>query len=156
MKRRSPLLLAAIAALFVTAAAAPRSARAEVGFGVFLGEPTGLTLKLDLSDMMALEFLGGVTGLGRGHRDRGYVHATVLFQLAAVQASSVIIPFRLGIGGAIYHFEGPDVAARAPFQVGFRFTGTPIELYLELALRLQIIQDVDLDLDGGVGVRIYF
>lgn len=155
MSARRPLLLTSAVALTLVAAS-PSPARADIGVGLFVGEPTGVTVKIGLERRTALELLGGWNTWddGRG----AYGHITFLAQLFAARGSSVIVPFRLGIGGAVYD-AGPDdigVAARAPLQIAFVFTGAPVELYGELALRLQAVPDGDVDLDGGLGFRIYF
>ena len=161
--------------LFSTAAARP--ARAEVGVGFFIFEPTGLDLKVDLNQRQALDFL---LGWYSGWRDRyyldhgGYFHATWLYQPWVGMTNTVAIPLRIGVGGAIFDDRGRffddrdrffddndiNVAARFPFEIGFRFLGTPVEIYFEIALKLTIIDPGDdhptADLDGGVGVRFMF
>lgn len=148
--------------LFVSA---PATARAEVGFGIFLGEPTGLDLKLDLSRRSALDIVLGVySHYDRFNDDSGYGHLTYLVQPMVAQGSSVIVPLRVGIGVAIFDDRGRwnddlNVAARVPFEVGLRFRRTPLEIYFEIAAKMTFIdEDEDhpfLDLDGGVGLRFY-
>ena len=146
-------------------ASAPATARAEVGFGIFLGEPTGLDLKLDLSRRSALDIVLGVySHYDRFNDDSGYGHLTYLVQPMVAHGSSVIVPLRVGIGVAIFDDRGRwnddlNVAARVPFEVGLRFRRTPLEIYFEIAAKMTFIdEDEDhpfLDLDGGVGLRFY-
>ncbi len=153
-------LFAAILTLVGVAATAPSSAAAGVGIGLFVGEPTGVTIKADLQRRTALEVLVGGTSWrdGRGT----YGHVTFLASPFVARGQSVLIPFRIGFGGALY--EGGDdlgLAARVPFQLAFQFRSNPLELYLELSLRLVIFDGPgdgagNLDGDGGGGLRFYF
>jgi hypothetical protein len=157
-----PHAVAAAALVAAALVAAPRQAKADIGLGLFVGEPLGLTLKVDLQRRSALEVLIGQTSYEDGRS--GYGHVTFLITPFAARGRSVIVPFRLGIGAAIYD-EGGDfgndvnVAARFPFQVAFRFRA-PVELYFEIALLLEFLDANDnndlLDVDGGIGFRFYF
>jgi hypothetical protein len=158
--RPSTILATAIVA--VALVGAPRPASAEFGIGVFVGDPLGLTLKADLQRRMALEILLGESTYRDGRSPYG--HVTVLVTPFMARGRSVLVPFRLGLGAAIYD-EGGDFgddvnfAIRAPFQLAFRFRA-PVELYFELSMRLTFLdanRNEDLvDLDGGLGFRFYF
>ena len=140
--------------------AAPASA--DVGLGVFVGEPTGLDLKLGLSARGSLDMVFGWDTY-RDNRDH-YAHVTYLATLAVARGRSVLVPVRLGIGGAIYddgNFDnGTNLAVRAPLQIGLRFRHSPIEIYGEVALKLTFFDDNDndetVDIDGGIGFRVFF
>lgn len=141
--------------LAVLAGAVP-AARADVGLGLFVGRPTGLDLKLGLAPRSGLDIVLGWDTFRDG-RDL-YAHVTYLATLVVAHGQSVIVPLRLGIGGAIYGGE-PNFAVRAPLEIGFRFRSAPVELYGEIAARLELANrpgDPDFWLDGGVGFRIYF
>ncbi len=144
----------------VLAVAVP--AHADVGLGVFVGEPTGLDLKIGLSPRGGLDMVFGWDTF-RDNRDH-YAHITYLATLAVGHGTSVSVPIRLGLGGAIYDDgsfnNGTNVAVRVPLQIGLRFHSAPIELYGEVALKLTFIDENnnndDIDLDGGIGFRVYF
>jgi hypothetical protein len=146
--------------LAVLAVAVP--ADADVGLGLFVGQPTGLDLKIGLSPRGGLDLLFGWDDFrdGRDH----YAHVTYLATLAMGHGDAVNVPIRLGIGGAIYddgNFDnGTNLAVRAPLQIGLRFRRTPIEIYGEVALLLTFVGDHRfhdyVDLDGGIGFRVYF
>jgi hypothetical protein len=156
-------LLTVVAAATAMVAATPR-AEAGVGVGVFLGEPLGFTLKADLQRKTSLEFLVGVDDYDDDRGRDFYGHVTFLVAPFVANADSMVIPFRFGIGGAVWdddRYGDEDdfgLGVRAPFQVAFQFRSAPIELYLEISLLLRIIDDRDdlLDLGGGLGFRIYF
>ncbi|MEO8551251.1 MAG: hypothetical protein ABI678_14815 [Kofleriaceae bacterium] len=89
---------------------------------------------------------------------------TYLATLGVAHGRAVSVPFRLGIGAAVYDdgsFDnGVNVAVRAPLEIGLKFHNAPIELYGEVALKLTLIDandnNDDVDLDGGIGFRVYF
>lgn len=149
----------------VVLATAAKPARAEVGFGLFLGEPTGIDFKLDLSRRSALDILLGVySHYDRFNDDSGYAHVTYLVTPVVARGRSILVPLRLGLGVAIFDDYGRwnddlNVAARVPFELGLRFRSVPLELYFEIALKMTFIdEDNDhpfVDLDGGVGLRFY-
>jgi hypothetical protein len=156
-------LIAAAAVILVALVVAPQTARAEFGVGLFVGQPLGVTFKADLKRSTALEILLGESSW-RDNRGE-YGHLTFLATPFRARGNSVIIPFRLGIGVAIYDDRGGNfgddinIGVRAPFQVAFRFRN-PLELYFELSLLFTFLDENDnretVDLDGGVGLRFYF
>jgi hypothetical protein len=149
--RRAALILATTLA----AAAIPGAARADVGLGIFVGEPTGLDLKIDIEQRSALDFVLGLSSFRDGRVNYG--HFTYLVTPFIGRGRSVLVPLRLGIGVAVYDVaRDVDVAVRAPLELGFRFRSAPIELYGEIALVIPFVRDVRADLDGGLGFRIYF
>ena len=140
-------------------AAAPAAARADLGVGVFVGQPTGLDVKIGLERRTALDVVIGWDRLDDGRVD--YAHATFLANLGVARGRSVLVPFRIGVGVAAYDGAGAfgdevNLAVRAPIELGLRFRRTPIELYGELAIKLTLVDGDDVDGDGGVGVRVYF
>jgi hypothetical protein len=164
--RIEPMRYPIVVAATVVAAAltvAPRPAHAEFGLGLFIGDPVGLTLKADLQRRTAVEVLIGEHGYHDENWGSFYGHVTFLVSPFVARGRSVIIPFRFGIGGAIYdegnEFGDVNLAVRAPFQVAFRFRN-PLELYFELSLLLTFLDGDDnedlVDLDGGLGLRFYF
>ncbi len=155
--------------IIVILALAPASARADVGIGAFIGEPTGIDLKLGLSRTSALDILLGWYNHWDNFNDDGaYAHVTYLVTPLVASGNSVVVPLRFGIGAAIFddvgtfgRYDGDvHLAVRLPLQVGLRFRRTPLEIYGEVALKLTVIdpgpEHRRLDLDGGLGIRFYF
>jgi hypothetical protein len=131
-------LLPATLVLGIVIAARPTPARADFGIGVFLGEPTGLDMKIGLA---------------------GYGHLTYLVTPLVGRGTSVLVPLRLGIGGAIYDAGDLAFAFRAPFEIGLRLRRTPLEFYGEVALLLTLVSpgaDPFADLQAGIGFRVFF
>ena len=153
---RKLLLTTIVFGLVIAGRAAP--ARADFGLGLFLGEPTGVDLKVGLSNRSGLDIVLGFTTLREG-RD-GYGHLTYLLTPLVAQGDAVTVPIRLGIGGAIFGTSNNlSFAVRAPFEVGIRLHRTPLEFYGELALALVFVDpqnDLLFDVQGGLGFRVYF
>lgn len=149
--------LIAIAALVMMTS----SARAEtLGIGLFLGEPTGLDLKVNLARRSALDIVVGQSSYKEGRTD--YFHLTYLLTPFVARGRSVLVPLRIGIGGAVFGVVDDNAAAaiRMPLELGIRFRSVPFEIYGEIAL-LGIFHDnddevIDVDVDGGIGFRFYF
>jgi hypothetical protein len=118
-------------------ACAPSAAHAEVGLGVFLGEPTGIDFKLGLSHKTALDILVGVYNhWDRWSDDGTYAHVTYLVQPLVTHGDSVIVPLRIGIGGAVFddvgRYDGDiHLAVRVPFELAIQFRRSPVEIYGE-------------------------
>lgn len=137
------------------------TARADVALGAFLGEPTGLDLKLGLSYHSSLDIvLGWLTY--REWDGGAYGHVTYLVTPVVGHGRSVNVPLRLGIGGAVFE-QGRDdlnVAARFPLEVGLMFRSAPLEIYGEIALKITFVDPNNnypfADIDGGIGLRFYF
>src|SRR5262249_7871466 len=142
--------------------AAPTAARADIGIGLFVGEPLGFDLKIDIERHQALDILFGALSVREGYRDVSYAHLTYLLTPLVAHGRSVLVPLRLGIGVAMYDFvEGyVNIAGRAPFEVALLFRSAPLEIYGEVALKLSFGREagdgVVLDVDGGLGLRFYF
>jgi hypothetical protein len=149
-----------ITALLVIAA--PTTARADIGIGLFVGEPLGFDLKIDIERRQSLDLLFGVVSVRNGLRDASYAHLTYLLTPFVGHGRSVVVPLRLGIGVAMFGFieEQVNVAARTPLELAFMFRSVPLEIYGEIALKLTFVRDgdgdADLDVDGGIGLRFYF
>ena len=154
-----------VLALLVIASMHGGSARAEgIGIGIFVGEPLGLDLKIDLQARSALDIVIGATSIEDNRIS--YAHVTYLYTLTVARGRTVRLPIRLGLGGAIYGITEENTfgaAARVPFQLGLRFRRSPLEIYGEVAFVLQLFrdgnndgEDVDADIDGGIGLRVYF
>jgi hypothetical protein len=140
--------------------AAP-AARADVGLGLFIGEPTAIDLKLGFDRRSALDIALGISSLDRDHGD--YAHITYLATLAVSHGRSVSVPIRLGIGVALLDDgtfgNGLSVGARVPLELALRFHSAPIEIYGELTFLLVFVDPapshVYPDFDGGIGIRVY-
>lgn len=145
--------------LVVLFALGAKPAHAEaIGIGLFLGEPSGLDLKVGLGAKSAIDVVIGATTFRDNRTD--YFHLTYLLTPFFARGRSVIVPFRIGIGGAALGVVDGNAhfAVRVPLEIGFRFRRTPLEIYGEVAIKGTFVEEdfIHFDADGGIGIRFYF
>jgi hypothetical protein len=153
------LVLAAAIAI----AGGSSTARADVALGVFLGQPTGVDLKIGVDRYSALDIVFGWSDIWRDGRDE-YAHLTYLFTPVVGRGDAVLVPLRIGLGIAFYgegsFGNGVNLAARVPVELALKFRRMPLELYGELAAELTFYDDNNnnefFDVQGGAGLRVYF
>lgn len=183
----SVLALCAAAALVI---AAERPAAAQdgtggrpFGAGLMLGEPTGITAKWYLGKPFALQFgLGWVDDdFDRGDDDGLHIHVDAVWHpVVLTRNATFTLPFYVGVGGRILNDEDlydcgggntcvdddTYVGVRVPFGLLMDFNKTPIDIFLEIAVVVDLIyidyddvNDRDHDrahLNGAIGARYYF
>ncbi|HEY1552710.1 MAG TPA: hypothetical protein VGG28_33000 [Kofleriaceae bacterium] len=143
-------------------AATSATASADVGLGLFVGEPVGLDLKIDAGYRSSLDIVLGWSTF-RDARDQ-YAHLTYLATPVIGHGDAITVPLRIGIGVAFYGEGGFDngvnIAVRAPIEIALRFRRAPVEIYGEIAAEITFFDDNNddnvFDLQGGIGFRIYF
>jgi len=132
-------------------------AQDELGFGVILGEPTGLSAKKWLSSEHAID---AALAWSFSHDDRVQVHADYLYHRSrafATEGVSGRIPFYFGFGGRAVIGGDDDalIGARFPFGLGKTLRSAPVELFVEIVPILDLVPDTEFDLNGALGVRYY-
>jgi hypothetical protein len=171
-RRLTGVAVLALATFVLLAAAAPRRARAEggpFGLGLIIGSPTGLSLKYYLGE--SGQAIDGAIGWAFVSSSGIHVHADYLWHpLVLTRDPSFTLPLHVGVGVRLLDHDrgraGDDdlhVALRAPVGITFDFTQIPLDVFIEVALLLDFHGDegkdndnINLDLNAGVGVRYYF
>ncbi len=140
--------------------AATATVRAQMGIGVILGEPTGLSMKLSAGSASSFDAAAAWSFLQQ--EDRGGIPATggsIYFHLDYQQYFDLVdvpsgrLPFFVGVGGKIY--LGTDILAlgvRIPLGVSYEFADVPLELFLEVAPGLLFFPSTTFDGGGGFGI----
>jgi hypothetical protein len=149
------LMIAAIVAM-------ASSAHADVGVGLFVGEPSVFDLKIDAGYRSAIDIALGWSSF-RDDRDQ-YAHLTYLATPIVGHGNAVLVPLRIGIGIAFYgegSFDnGVNLAVRAPIELALKFRNAPVEIYGEIAAELTFFDENNnndwFDVQGGIGFRVYF
>ena len=139
----------------------------NVGLGVILGEPSGISAKLWTSQVNALDFgLGWSVGGDRigkydGSYDGGsrlHFHMDYLWHSFDVIQSAERVHLYYGLGGRFNSGAGysSSVAVRGVLGVTWFPSETPIDMFLELVPSLQVMAPTGLGLDAGIGARYFF
>jgi hypothetical protein len=147
----SILILLAVA----TGSAAAQNTN-DFGLGLILGDPTGANCKYMLSPEMAID---GAIGFGIIGGDHLNIHADFLWQFDIQQWPAGSLDLYLGVGPKLAVGRGKTdllLGARAPIGVSFLFSKVPIDIFLEVAIGLFIVEEVDLDVDAAIGARYWF
>jgi len=130
------------------------------GIGALLGEPTGISAKFELSPKSAVDL---AAAWSFGNADAFLLHADYLWykkNLFPIDRAPIDLFF--GIGGRLLtHGDGAhrnDTVFGPRFPLGLRhmFQDPPLEVFIEIALVLNIIPSTDADGNIGIGARFFF
>lgn len=143
----------------IVLAARTTPASADFGIGIFLGDPSGLDLKIGLTNRTGLDLVLGFNTFRNGRADYG--HLTYLVTPLVAHGDAVLVPIRLGIGAALYGGSNDlDFAVRAPLEIALRLRNAPLEFYGEIAVAFTLFDPnedaLQADLQGGLGFRVFF
>jgi hypothetical protein len=154
---RFKLGVAAAAAFAIALSAGPPRADAappgDIGIGIIIGQPTGLTLEFFVASSQSIDLAIGLDAFNRGGF---YVHGDYLFYLPAlVSGGSVMLSPYLG-PGIFVAGRDPSIGVRVPFGLSLDFRAAPLKLFLEVAPHLRLVRDVDLGIGAAAGFRFFF
>lgn len=144
------------------------SEKGTLGLGLIIGEPTGLTAKLYLSDDTAIQGAAGSAVLGGGLQVHGdyIIHPWIL-----ENRESFVMPAYVGGGLRFLRHDRGDggdddfhAGVRAVIGMVFDFKTVPLDVFVEIAGVADIRFDTDdedhkgfgLDINAGAGARYYF
>lgn len=165
-------VLLVLGAIPGTAAAAGASSGAKnFGLGVVIGEPTGLSAKLWLSQDRALDF-----GLSFSFNDYVLVFSDYLFHFPGALGGSSTFASQLtpyvGIGGVLAfanernyykdrHFFGTrrdslGLGLRVPLGIEWTPGRPPLGVFVELVPGISLVPATSGIFEGGIGIRYYF
>ena len=148
-------ILLLITVIFIMAAAA--NAQSKFGLGIIIGEPTGISGKLFLSNNSAVD---GAVAWSFGPYSAMHIHDDYLHHMDLF--NSDIVPFYVGIGGRIKFKNSDDknsdsrIGVRIPVGIAIQPRNAPIDIFIEIAPILDLTPDTDFTLNGALGLRYYF
>jgi hypothetical protein len=136
MKRRIPLALLLCAAVVLPVAA-------DVGAGVILGSPTGVSVLIE--NRVALAAAWNI-------ENRLHLHADVWLLKGQLVDP---LDWYVGVGGKVLLTD--DVIAGARVPLGLQWYVLPeLELFAEIVPGMRVIPGTSFDIDGGIGIRYHF
>ena len=123
----------------------------DLGLGLQLGQPMGVTGKYWLSSTLAVDGFMGY------HFNNNFdTHADVLWHsFSSFNVASGRLPFYIGMGGRIFGGDDTQFGIRLPIGVSYLTPSQPLELYAEIAPVVKIAPGIGADIDGAVGIRLY-
>ena len=133
----------------------------EYQLGVVFGSPTGISGKASIDKTHAVD---AVVAYSLAHDLGLEFHADYLVEKVHIFATSTQNPVELylGIGGRIVsvtsgvHDHDVSIGPRFPVGLAYKVNSPKLEFFGELAIAFDIIPATNLDIEGGVGVRIRF
>ena len=125
-----------------------------VGIGIIVGDPTGFSIKSWHSRTLAVD--GAVAWSATD--DKLQIHADYLlhnFSLFRPRHGGQL-PFYYGLGGSVIFGDDAKVSVRIPLGLDYLFRNYPLDFFVELVPKLNIIPDTEFEIDAALGIRIYF
>ena len=127
--------------------------RGPLGLGLILGEPTGISAKLWLGDLHAVD----AAVAWSFPDDAFYVHANYLFHITdLISVDTGQLPVYFGVGGKISLRDDPRVGVRVPVGLNYLFESTPLDAFVEIAPGIGLYPSTRFDLGAAIGIRYYF
>ncbi|MDB5104795.1 MAG: hypothetical protein JWP91_2484 [Fibrobacteres bacterium] len=162
----STCALGAFAAFAMLSAPAEVQARqgGNFGAGFIAGDPSGLSGKLWLSDVNALDFIAGFSirndNYDRNNRnDRNdWLSLNVDYvwhEFGLIQVSQGQMPLYYGMGvWTLIPYAALGV--RGVVGIEYLFPSAPLDVFLEIGPGASILPATGVGLSGGLGMRYYF
>ena len=123
------------------------------GLGIILGEPTGLSAKVKLTDKTALDFALAYSFVNYGAM---HIHGDWIYNFADLSPE---VNAYVGIGGRIKFSSGDNntaFAARVPVGLDWEPKSTPIDVFGELVPMMDLTPSTNFRINAAVGIRYWF
>lgn len=136
--------------LIIMAVGQPGQLSAATGLGIIIGEPTGLSIKINNFPVM---------GIGWSWNDYFHFHIDYWVKNSRLEPS---LYWFFGVGAKITTGQkdggdNGDIGLGIRFPLGLRyFFSRNFELFGELAPGMKLLPGTDFEINGGIGVRFYF
>ncbi len=135
---------------------AQQRAYGNLGAGVMVGHPTGLSGKMWLSDQNAFH---GAIAWEFSPRTRFHLHFDYArYNYEAIQAQVGTLAFYYGIGGRLLtgSTASDRLGVRFPLGLNYEFDDHPIEIFVEAVPLLDLSPGTYVRVNSGAGLRYYF
>ncbi len=129
-----------------------RAEHGNLGVGIVVGEPTGLSMKVWHSKKMAID---GAVAWSLGNNGDIQMHADYLWHNFNT-FSNRNLPLYYGLGGSARLGDDTKIGGRAVMGVNYLFKSAPVDFFFELAPVFYVIPSSNFDITGGLGFRFYF
>jgi hypothetical protein len=148
--RITRLLLAATLMIIMVAGASAQDKRGT-GLGVIFGNPTGLSFKTWVGSNKAIDAAAAWSFRNDGSLK---VQADMLWQ--NFDWIDARWPVYYGLGAVVGIGNDFRLGARVPIGISHLFESAPLDVFLEVVPRLDLIPDTKFRADAAIGIRYYF
>ncbi len=125
-----------------------------IGVGIILGEPTGLSGKLWLTEKTAVD---GAVAWSMWDGGAMHIHADFLVHsFNLINVSQGQLPLYFGIGARVRLANDPMVGVRVPVGLAYLFGSAPIDVFLELVPILDLVPATAFHFNSAIGIRYFF
>jgi hypothetical protein len=126
------------------------------GLGIILGEPTGISGKLNISKRNAID--GAVAWSLKDDNDL-HIHGDYLYHnYSWIIPETGELPVYFGIGGRIKVRDKHDdeIGIRFPIGMEYIFESAPFDVFLEAVPIMNLAPETEFDINAAVGGRFFF
>ena len=127
---------------------------AQFSAGLVVGEPTGLSAKLWVGDLTAVDL--AVAWSVAGDEQRLYLHSDFQQYIAFGQPDAGRLLVYVGVGGRLYIGDETALGVRIPVGLFYELDQLPIEVFLEVAPGINLFPATEVNFGGGIGARYRF
>jgi hypothetical protein len=130
------------------------AAQGTFGLGVIVGEPTGVSGKLWLTERTAID---GAAAWSFSGDSALHLHADYLFHnFDLIDVEKGQFPVYFGVGGRVKFESESKIGIRIPVGIAYLMEDAPIDFFFELVPLLDLIPDTDFAFNAAIGVRYFF
>lgn len=126
----------------------------NLGIGIMIGEPTGLSVKTWNSGRSAFG-IGAAWSLS-GRNEAIHLHADYLLHSWFTEMDEERLAFYYGIGGRIIFADDPRAGVRIPLGLNYVFGSIPFDIFVEAVPIVDLTPETEFAGNGAVGIRYYF
>jgi len=126
------------------------------GLGVVIGDPTGVSAKLVMSQQSALQFGFSLTDRFKGNR--ALMSLDYLWHDFGLIRSTERFPVYYGVGGALSTGGGGEAAlgVRGVFGVAWLSRPAPIDVFFQVVPTVIVVPASSFGIGAGIGIRFFF
>lgn len=143
-----------------------RAEDGEVGIGVIIGDPTGISGKKWIDDENAV---AGALAWSLSDGNSIQLHADYLFHRYGWFQPKELkgrVPLYFGVGGRVKLKDDDNgkgkndgdilIGVRFPLGLSYIFSEAPFDIFVEIAPIFDVVPDADFELTAAIGARFYF
>ncbi|UCG51173.1 MAG: hypothetical protein JSW58_13380 [Candidatus Latescibacterota bacterium] len=143
-----------IGLIAISVFAAGAAAQGLWGLGIILGEPTGVTGKLWLTDRTAVD---AAAAWSFAEEAALHLHADYLFHNTdLIEVEKGTLPIYFGVGARVKFEEDGKLGVRVPVGIAYWFEDAPLDVFFEIVPILDLIDETEFTANAAIGIRYFF